>query len=43
MAYASTTPVIHADEQTRAAFLVRVYQHLGLAVAAGVPTIVVRV
>ena len=34
MAYASTTPVIHADEQTRAAFLVRVYQHLGLAVAA---------
>lgn len=34
MAYASTTPVIHADEQTRASFLVRVYQHLGLAVAA---------
>jgi uncharacterized protein len=28
------TPVIHADEDTRAAFLVRVYQHLGLAVAA---------
>ncbi len=34
MAYASTTPVIHADDQTRASFLVRVYQHLGLAVAA---------
>ncbi len=34
MVYASTTPVIHADEQTRASFLVRVYQHLGLAVAA---------
>jgi len=34
MAYASTNPVIYADEQTRASFLVRVYQHLGLAVAA---------
>ena len=28
------TPVISTDEQTRSAFLVRVYQHLGLAVAA---------
>jgi FtsH-binding integral membrane protein len=27
------TPVINADEDTRSAFLVRVYQHLGLAVA----------
>ncbi len=36
MAYAqrSTTPVIHADENTRVTFLVRVYQHLALAVAA---------
>ncbi|MEM8925427.1 MAG: Bax inhibitor-1 family protein [Actinomycetota bacterium] len=28
------TPVIHADEQTRSAFLIRVYQHLALAVVA---------
>lgn len=28
------TPVVHADEETRAAFLVRVYQHLALAVLA---------
>jgi FtsH-binding integral membrane protein len=28
------TPVIHADEQTRSRFLVKVYQHLGLAVLA---------
>ncbi|MGI9596108.1 MAG: Bax inhibitor-1/YccA family protein [Acidimicrobiales bacterium] len=28
------TPVIHADEDTRSRFLVRVYQHLGLAVLA---------
>ena len=28
------TPVIHADEDTRARFLVRVYQHLALAVLA---------
>jgi FtsH-binding integral membrane protein len=28
------TPVIHADEETRSRFLVRVYQHLGLAVLA---------
>lgn len=28
------TPVIHADEDTRAQFLVRVYQHLALAVLA---------
>lgn len=37
MAYAtqpSMTPVIHGTEEDRAAFLVRVYQHLGLAVAA---------
>lgn len=36
MAFAepTMTPVIHADENTRAAFLVRVYQHLALAVAA---------
>ncbi len=36
MAYANQTmtPVIHADEETRGAFLVRVYQHLGLAVLA---------
>ena len=35
MAYtASSVPVIHADESTRAAFVVRVYQHLALAVAA---------
>ena len=30
----SMTPVIHADEDTRAQFLVRVYQHLALAVLA---------
>lgn len=30
----SMTPVIHADESTRAQFLVRVYQHIGLAVLA---------
>jgi uncharacterized protein len=35
MAYTqSSTAVIHADEETRATFLVRVYQHLALAVAA---------
>jgi FtsH-binding integral membrane protein len=35
MAYAqSTTPVIYADENVRATFLVRVYQHLALAVLA---------
>jgi uncharacterized protein len=36
MAYANPpfTPVAHADEQTRATFLVKVYQHLALAVAA---------
>ena len=37
MAFASPrtmTPVIQEDEQTRSAFLIRVYQHLGLAVAA---------
>jgi hypothetical protein len=36
MAYAepTMTPVIHADENTRVTFLVRVYQHLALAVAA---------
>jgi FtsH-binding integral membrane protein len=35
MAYTqSTTPVIYADENTRATFLVRVYQHLALAVVA---------
>ncbi len=37
MAYASplsNAPVITADEQTRADFLVRVYQHVGLAVVA---------
>ena len=36
MAYyqSSMTPVIHADEETRSAFLVRVYQHLALAVVA---------
>lgn len=37
MAYAtpaSMTPVINATEEDRAAFLVRVYQHLGLAVGA---------
>ncbi|MGF1600359.1 MAG: Bax inhibitor-1 family protein [Acidimicrobiales bacterium] len=36
MSYAQPTPipVAHADENTRAAFLVRVYQHLALAVAA---------
>lgn len=36
MAYANSTstPVIYADENTRAAFLVKVYQHLALAVAA---------
>ena len=28
------TPVIHADEETRSRFLVKVYQHLGLAVLA---------
>jgi uncharacterized protein len=28
------TPVIHADEETRARFLVKVYQHLALAVVA---------
>ncbi len=28
------TPVIHADEETRSAFLVKVYQHLALAVVA---------
>ena len=33
-AYRSNTPVIHRDEQTRAGFLVRVYQHLALAVLA---------
>lgn len=32
--HASMTPVIHSSEEDRAAFLVRVYQHLGLAVAA---------
>jgi FtsH-binding integral membrane protein len=30
----TTTPVIHADEETRSRFLVRVYQHLGLAILA---------
>jgi FtsH-binding integral membrane protein len=30
----SMTPVIHADENTRAQFLVKVYQHLALAVVA---------
>ena len=30
----SMTPVIHADEETRSRFLVRVYQHLALAVLA---------
>lgn len=30
----SMTPVIHADESTRSQFLVKVYQHLGLAVLA---------
>lgn len=30
----SMTPVVHADEETRSAFLVRVYQHLALAVVA---------
>jgi FtsH-binding integral membrane protein len=30
----TTTPVIHADEDTRAQFLVKVYQHVVLAVAA---------
>ena len=30
----SMTPVIHADESTRAQFLVKVYQHLALAVVA---------
>lgn len=35
MAYtAASVPVIQADENTRAAFVVRVYQHLALAVAA---------
>ncbi|MEM7339685.1 MAG: Bax inhibitor-1 family protein [Actinomycetota bacterium] len=36
MAYpqAGMTPVIHADEETRGAFMIRVYQHLALAVAA---------
>lgn len=37
MAYSSPlsmTPVIHADEATRSRFLVRVYQHLGLAILA---------
>lgn len=36
MAYAepTMTPVIHADERTRAAFLVKVYQHLALAIVA---------
>jgi FtsH-binding integral membrane protein len=37
MAYASplsNSPVIHADEDTRGAFLVRVYQHVALAVVA---------
>lgn len=36
MAYAqpTSTPVIYADENARAAFLVRVYQHLALAVLA---------
>ena len=36
MAYSEPTmvPVIHADEETRAGFLVRVYQHLALAVVA---------
>ncbi len=36
MAFAQTssTPVIEADEGTRSTFLVRVYQHLALAVAA---------
>lgn len=31
---ASSTPVYYADENTRVAFLVRVYQHLALAIAA---------
>lgn len=30
----TSTPVIHADEDTRSRFLVKVYQHLGLAVLA---------
>jgi len=30
----TSTPVIHADEETRSRFLVKVYQHLGLAVLA---------
>ena len=36
MAYpqAGMTPVIHADEETRGAFMVKVYQHLALAIAA---------
>ena len=36
MAYPNPTmtPVIHADEETRSQFLVRVYQHLALAVLA---------
>lgn len=29
-----STPVIYADEETRSAFLVKVYQHLALAIAA---------
>lgn len=33
-AHSTSTPVIYADEQTRATFLVKVYQHLALAVAA---------
>jgi len=32
--YSSTVPVIQTDEATRTQFLVRVYQHLALAVAA---------
>ena len=32
--YLSTTPVVHADAETRGAFLVKVYQHLLLAVGA---------
>ncbi len=47
MAYSSPptmTPVIHADEATRSQFLVRVYQHLGLAILAfiGFETILYR-
>ncbi|MEL7158930.1 MAG: Bax inhibitor-1 family protein [Actinomycetota bacterium] len=36
MAYPQNTmtPVVHADEETRAGFLVKVYQHLALAVLA---------